>query len=605
MGKHKEFLQSVGIGADDSHLAQVAEWRAIYECEGPDNYERRVLVSRDTGRASAVGHGESAHDLRRKFSFRAHVLACKKWAGLFFNERTGLRLQEQCGVAAGDGSRDSSGAGGLPAAQNGQSAQIGQSGESAQSGGAGGKGGIGSAGEASKAGETLDTAGSTRITSAGEIAGINHAASTAGTVKLGEATSADPATGILRGAPELAFLEQHYEKAGVWAMLESNFPEMFGMGTVAVVTEFTPEFGIVHKWYGPEAILPVEVCQGQLRSVVFVSEFESGGERFTLYNAHLEKRGLKTLAQGRRGVWALASGNGYIIRNIIRAQNGKEVSCERFGIEAEYESEHRLFAVFRPFNRRVRGFSSGLGVPVYHDAQDMIVEIDELYDIKHDDTQKSRRNIFIDKDVLTYDARGRANIPQHLWGTVVSTQALDGRGGELKSHFITEFAPDPKMELYSAELQAALNRFSDAVGLGSDAFKLERGQIATATQIISENQEKYANLKKHLSVISSEFTALNRAIVSVARQHLGAELDPEIPIGFFVQDSVLVDDETSREIALREVSAGLRSRESYLAEFRGLGGAELEQELARLLQKAVPPGDPEPDSGSAASSALQ
>lgn len=495
--RDKDTLKGLGIIVDDSHLDQVTLWRDLYEGEGPDNYERRVMVSRDakTGVVSAKAVAKSdttTVTLRKKLSFNAHIQACKKWAGLFFNEKTDLKVSD------------------------------------------------------------------TAVEEEGENA----------------------------ASKELEFLHQHYEGAGVWPMLEENFPEVFGMGTMAVVTEFSSDFGIVHKWHSVENIYPIETNQGKIRSVVFSSKFEwTDGNTYTLYNVHEEQRKKRTEAKGTDGVVAVpSSDSNYRIRNIIIGPDSdRPLTPEEFGLVSEYISPVRLFAVFKPFNRKIRDFNNALGIPIYFDSTDMIAEIDELYDIKHDDTNKSRRNIFIDKDALTYDALGKANIPQYLWGTVISTKALEGKGGEQKYEPIREFSPEPKMEKYSTELQAAVNRFSDSVGLGSDAFKIDRGQKATATQVVSENQEKYVNLKKHLSVNTPEFLAFNRAILSVSVESLKrTDLDPSQAVGFFIQDSVIVDDETLRKGALEEVRDGLRSKENYLEEFRGLSGKDLEEELKRL-----------------------
>ena len=490
--KHADVLKQIaGITVQTSQEAMLGHWRELWEGNADQNFERFVTVNKDSG-TGAVSMTNVTRGQRKKYSYKAHVQACRRWAGLVFNEQTELQVSE--------------------------------------------------------------------------------------TVAEGAASS------------ELTFLENHYEDAGVWPALEEHFPEMFGMGTVAAVTEFSSEFGIVHKFYQAEAIYPFETNQGRMRSVVFVSEFDwTDGKTYTLYNIHKENRGARTYADGATPPAVVPGGtSSYTIRNIIVPEDGKDsVPVNTFGLAEEYISPVRLFSVFRPFNRKIQGFNDAFGVPVYHDYQDMIAEIDEIYDIKQVDVQSSRRIVFVDKEALVYDAQGRANIPQHLHSTVISTKALEhGRGGDLKSNFVTEFAPTPNMDKYSLELQAAVNRFSDAVGLGTDAFKIERGEKATATQVVSEGQEKYSNLKKHLSIISSEFQAFNAAILSVARENkVNTALDPAKPIGFFVQDSVVIDDETRREIALQEVRDGLRSVNSYLEEFRGLSGKELEEELA-LLEEA-------------------
>ena len=55
----------------------------------------------------------------------------------------------------------------------------------------------------------------------------------------------------------LAYLEKHYENYGVWPFLEKQTHETFGIGTVGVVTEYSNDYGILHKAYSADAIIPI------------------------------------------------------------------------------------------------------------------------------------------------------------------------------------------------------------------------------------------------------------------------------------------------------------------------------------------------------------
>ncbi|MCL1888894.1 MAG: phage portal protein [Desulfovibrionaceae bacterium] len=390
--------------------------------------------------------------------------------------------------------------------------------------------------------------------------------------------------------PELDYLEEYYVNAGIWPMLEANFAEIFGMGTMAVVTEYDARRGIAHKWFPVESILPIETSQGRIKSAVFVSTFKQEKDEYRLYNIHEELLEKAIVAGGAAGVLEHPTGAsaGYRIRNIITLEKGdgkQTITPEQFGLMAEYEMPVRMFSVFKPFNRQIGNFNNALGIPIYFDHLDKITEIDDIYDVKMIDTQTSRRNIFINKDYLTY-RNGRAMIPQHLFGVIVSTAGLEGFGGKHMADPISEFAPTPHSEIYTKDLQEALNRFSDAVGLGVGTFRYGAsgggGGPTTATQIVSENQEKYSNLKKHTGYMESEFIAFNQAILATANEHEAKSFNLEARIRYFIQDAVILDDETRREQAVGEVREGLRSKESYLEEFRGLSDEDLALELERI-----------------------
>ena len=402
----------------------------------------------------------------------------------------------------------------------------------------------------------------------------------------------DDADNTTKGTNELKYLNNHYNRTGLWANIEGQFPEVFGIGTVAIVTEYSSLYGVQHKYFPAEAILPIETRQGNICSVVFVSTFKKDDKEYILYNIHKENTGTAKESQGEKGVVTYPTGQAesYTISNkVFLKSKGNDgttqgaLSAAQFGLEEEYTSKVRLFSIFRPFNRRITGFNSAFGVPVYNDCIDQIFEINSLYNVKIEDTETSRRTIFIDSGILRFDTSGNASIPQHLYGVVVATDAMKtGKLGGEEQSFITEFAPNPHIDKYSTEIQAALNRFSKAVGLGNDAFRYDDTGIATATQIVSDNQEKYSNLKKHYSMMANEFVVLNRAILALANMNEAKSFDLGLEIGYHVQDSVIVDDETLKKTALEEYNAGLMSAEYYLEKHRGMSGVELQIELERL-----------------------
>lgn len=388
-------------------------------------------------------------------------------------------------------------------------------------------------------------------------------------------------------ARELTFLSSYYENEddALWSEIERRMPEVFGMGALAVVTEYSADHGIMHKWHSLENILPIDCRHGRVKSVVFVSSFKKDGAEYTLYNVHRETLGKVREAKGEEGVAVYPSGSaGYEIENIIIKKGGNErENAEAFGLVEKYTSRVRMFAIFRPFGRVLDKYNDAFGLPVYYDAADAIAEIDGLYNDKCVDTERSQRHIFWSKDLMNFDARGNAIMPARLVGTVVATASLEQTGGELKTEGVKEFSPELRTAAYSAELQEAKSRFFDDVGLGADfGLKVANKGVATATQIISEDQTKFVNLKKHVSANVGEFLAFNRSILEAVNANEKKTFDIAAPIGYHIQDSVVIDDETRRKDALAEFEKGTMSLERYLTEFSGLTGKEMQDEIARI-----------------------
>lgn len=488
INKIKDVLKKDGLYLDTSSTGRINEFRRIYENTADSNFEILRTVRKDGKDCGALAGGTGVTEKgRKKNLFKAHIQACKQWAGMMFNENTRLEIKDA--LKEGD----------------------------------------------KKTGKT-----------------------------------------------ELERLKKHYEDYGLWRMLEQAMFEVFGIGTVGVVTEYDNNYGVVHKVYPAEAVYPLTTIAGKVREAAFVSELIKDDKKYTIVNVHLEEKKQETMANGENPPLLRPATPTHIIKNYA-FEGGVLVDVAQLGFKAEYTSSVRMFAILKPFGRQIENYNNvAYGVPVYYDCKDMIGEIDDLYDIKQRDTQTSQRVIFVNKEAMVFDKNGRALIPQFLMGVIVSLKPQEGQGGFADNMPVTDFAPTPKCDVYSQELQDALNRFAIAVGLGSESFKHEKSGVVTATQVISENQEKYVHLAKHNSVMASEFIALNKAVLSCFKEFEGGSFNLDVNIGYFVQDGVVLDDETQRQIAMSEVAAGLMTEEWYLREYRGLSGDDLDKELTRL-----------------------
>ena len=389
------------------------------------------------------------------------------------------------------------------------------------------------------------------------------------------------------GAAEIAYLNEIYTKKKLWQRLEAAMIKVFGIGTKAFVVEYSREYGIVLCQYDADAIFPITIENGEITEVSFLSQIVKSGATYSVLNVHTKRTDLEVKADGQSRPAGTVKTIGYKIRNFVFDKNNEPVSIEALGYvseAAEYDMPCRTFSIVKPFNREIEDFDfiqNTLGIPTYFDALDIVKEIDSNFDAKYLDTLASRKVIFVREDFLPKSKSGYL-VPEFVKNMLVVGKAASDLSGQQEA--MKEFAPQPRMKDYSEEIQNGLNRLSHACGLGSEEFKVQRGAVATATQIISENQEKFVNLKKHNSIMQGEFIALNRAILATANEKEGKTFNLDLDIGFFIQDSVVVDDETRKQRAREEVQAGLMSAEYYIENERGLQGDALTKELD-LLKK--------------------
>jgi len=378
--------------------------------------------------------------------------------------------------------------------------------------------------------------------------------------------------------PEIDYLTEIYTKKGLQKRLKTKLIETFGVGTFATVCETSSKYGIIPKFYKAESIFPLTVVNGEIRECVFVSELQKDKKIYTIYAVHEEILESEIIADGEnKPVKTPKDNNIYLIRNFV-FEGEKKVNIEDLGYIKEYKSDVRLFSIFKPFNAEIEEFDNGMGVSILEDAEDNIREVDDIYDTKMLDLRSSRRILFMDIDLMS-------GIPlaQSVSDVTVFVK-MDKASFENGEALIKEFAPTPNMDKYNADLQDAVMRFNEKVGLGTDNFSNQTKGFATATQVILEDQDKYANLKDHNLSMASEFENLNRALLWCANDIYRKNFDFNARIGLFVQDGVIIDEETRRDIAMREVNANLRSNKSYMKEFRGLQDRELEDELTLIAE---------------------
>ena len=392
---------------------------------------------------------------------------------------------------------------------------------------------------------------------------------------------------------EVSKLQEIYTNNGFWQELEKQMLDVFGIGHKAITVEYDTT-GVCFNSYDASNIFPITIINGQIIECVFMSTRIINGKTYTIFNVHLQKKGGQLVVNGKTPPLLRPTEQGYIIRNYAFDKNNKQVDLTTLGFSEmvkEYEMPCKMFVNFKPFNRNIddlKCVNNAIGIPIYYDSLGTIKSIDETFDQMYLDIITSRRIITMSNQLIPKNEDGRPVIPTYAENILLISSDTEQMAGE-GSNKINEFAPIPKCETYMKQIQESLNRLSVECGLGTEEFLYGKSGIATATQIISQNQEKFVSIKKHESTMSKEFINLNRAILATLNIFEQYDFNLLNPIGFKFQDSVIIDDETRRQNALAEVQSGVMSKERYLTEFSGLEGEELTNELARIKEENKAP----------------
>ncbi len=372
-------------------------------------------------------------------------------------------------------------------------------------------------------------------------------------------------------------LEKYYIENDAWKILETSMIEVMGVGSIAIVTDYDSVYGIQHICYPANCILPLKIVGNKIVDVCFVGTDTNNTEhtRLTIFRQNVVS---KIIASSDLNVAnkKVKTVEGYKTNIVTLDKDGKVIEDESF----EYNIAVRPFIILKPFNRNVIEYSNAFGYPIYWDYLDIIDDIDDLYNLKKREANLSKRRIFMSSDLIKNN-NGKITIPPDLEDAFITILDGESSNSSVVQKFFQEFSPNPILDVYDKAMENSIRYFSASVGLGSNTLSLNKITAPTATQIISENTEKFTNTLKHYSMMRNEFIVFNQCLLYFINKYIDSSVSYDIKIMFNTEDNIIEDTNALTERALKEKNAGVLSTYLYLKNVKGLSGQALVDELAR------------------------
>ncbi len=380
---------------------------------------------------------------------------------------------------------------------------------------------------------------------------------------------------------ETAYLKKHYNDKDLWKRLENEMVDVFGVGAVGIVSSYDEVWGIQNNFYDAYCILPLTIIDNQIKEVAFIGTdvIDNQKTRISLHRINWTTDTFLT-DEPIPQILTNKKENGYIIDTITLDQNGNMIEAESL---LNRISPVRLFVIFKPFNRKSYDYANCFGVPIYEDSKDICKGIDNIYNAMARDLDISENMLLVSKILFTNPINNKLEIPERFAnGNTILLGEENANSTDNKAIVSLENL-QTKINEYSQNLTEAYKMLSLSVGLGAETLSLNKVSTPTATQVISDNGQKFNTLKKHFGQMRDEICKLNSAILFLAYENTNNKsLDYNIRITFNTSDNILVDDETLKEQALSQFQAGLMSTYRFLTEYENLTGKDLIDELARL-----------------------
>lgn len=335
------------------------------------------------------------------------------------------------------------------------------------------------------------------------------------------------------------------------------------------------------KYITQDFMYPISYDSGRLKEVAFASKKVIDTEEYTYLETHM-----------------LDDNGNYVIDNVLlsgkdgQLKEVNEAFYEEHGIMPKWEtgSDRPLFQMIKPNVANRDDFNSPYGTSVFSGAVDILKSIDIVYDSATKEFLLGKKRIFVRDGVTQFNVDGDGNqIRVFDPNDEVFYSLPDAEDPNSPPLFESNLAL--RVAEHDAEMQTQLNLLSQSVGFGSNGFKWEQGNAATATQIVSQNSEMFRTMKKHEMLLKKSIIDCVRGLLFVETTYNGTpvNVDDEITVNF--DDSIIEDVSEQKRQALIEYNAGLIDAIEYYVQVYKLTPEQAIAYRDEMLARAIQPAE--------------
>ena len=270
----------------------------------------------------------------------------------------------------------------------------------------------------------------------------------------------------------------------------------------------------------------------------------------------------------------------YVIENTVVENTtgaGRELTPEQWQeipafsglaerVETGSDRPHFVIDRLNLANNADEDTTNPMGVALFANAIDIVRKIDLEYDSYANEFSLGRKRIFVAPEMLTTMNGGAVFDPED---TVFYELPEDYFKNADSKEAMKEVNMELRIEEHSRAINDDLNYLSMKCGFGTDRYQFEKGQVKTATEVISENSDMYRSLQKHELVLERVLVQLIRTIIraGISIGVPGLKEDTDITVQF--DDSIIEDRATERKEDRQDVAMGAMGLAEYRAKWYG------------------------------------
>ena len=372
----------------------------------------------------------------------------------------------------------------------------------------------------------------------------------------------------------------------LWNVLDSkensftvNMPifieKVLALGT-GVTVEYKDENNkTIIDYIDGDVVIPYKFTNGYISGLITVSRFVEGKGNKKLYYTHITYH---EYIDGK-----------YLKLNEVYKSNaetalGKQLNFnEVFPTVKESEviiTKNPYFQVWKLPIANNFDTGSPMGISILANSIDRYKSIDTKYDSFYNEFILGKKRIIVDqsamKGQMTTDEEGNQRFVQYFDKNDKVYQAINA---EMKEP-VKEIDFTLRYQEHIDSINADLNWLSEDLGLGANWYKFDGTGVKTATEVISENSKAFRT-KKHYEI------TINDCVYDLVQAVCELEGIKTNNVTITPDDSIIEDKNTEMTRAQLEVTQGLRSKKSYLMEFKGMSEEEAEEELEKIKEEKM------------------
>jgi A118 family predicted phage portal protein len=317
-------------------------------------------------------------------------------------------------------------------------------------------------------------------------------------------------------------------------------------------------------------IYPVSYTQDKVLTVAFVrTEKTKDAEKFYI---SIHTVGEKT-----------------VIENVIAtARNGSEPEWEDKPL---VEMSNPPFAWIKPNTLNDYSESLPFGQSIFADALAPIIDVDLAASGLRRDLKEADQVTFIGRDLLMEKVSGEDGKTERIFdnpdGQFYAIPQDSLNTGEAKKQLFEQHTPEVRTKQFNEAIQDSVNWALMNSGLGKGTLDIQ--PMATATEVVHTEAEKMQNKSLHEQYLEGEIIKLVKALCELSTT-TGNPIDAS-EVGIVWQDSVIVDTEAEKRLAIAEMDAGVLSKEEYRVKFYGETPEQAKEKIAEIAGKPDFDGD--------------